>query len=85
MQVSYSNRDMDLGIRFLSYEVVPAPEAPSGVAVLVQRPLIVPQLSMRSGNAQVRLASTRVLCPGSYISPIKRLYIHSARSLCFDL
>lgn len=44
---------MDLGIRFVSYEVVPAPEAPGGFAVLVQRPLIVPQLSMRSGNTQV--------------------------------
>jgi hypothetical protein len=44
---------MDLGIRFLSYEVVAAPETPTGLAVMVQRAQIMPQLSTRTDNAQV--------------------------------
>ena len=51
--MSYGDRGMDLGIRFLSYEVVVAPEAPTGVAVVVQRAQIMPQLSARSGHPQV--------------------------------
>jgi hypothetical protein len=55
---------MDLGIRFLSYEVVAAPESPTGVAVAVQRAQIMPQLSTRTDNAQawprVRVCMTPV-------------------------
>ena len=44
---------MDLGVRILSYEVVAAPETPTGVAVVVQRAQIMPQLSTRADTAQV--------------------------------
>lgn len=65
-QVSYSKPgDMDLGVRFLSYEVVLAPDTPGGGAVVVQQPLIVPQLSMRGGAAQVRGGVAPLVPPGS--------------------
>lgn len=66
LQVSYTQPgDMDLGIRFLQYELVAAPGEPGGRAVQVQRPLIVPQLSMRGGHAQLATMQSSLLPPAS--------------------
>ncbi len=66
LQVSYSQPgDIDLGIRFLQYELVAAPGEPGGRAVQVQCPLIVPQLSMRGGHAQLAATQSSLLPPAS--------------------